>query len=219
MNEHMRRRRQDRVSFTLSPDAVHPDATGHLMMALLLLETWHAPAEVATAEIDASALRAVRGEVSKLARTDDGLRFNWRTILPWPADPRWDADSFVLEQVAARFNRQTLIVRQAAAARYRLLADDTELAVVTREELVAGINLTELAASPATAKSQEVLKLIVERNRLVYDAWRKRIAGQEGTAKLGKAERRAAAIDDELRVLCQPLEMSLRLAEVSDVVG
>ncbi|MGE0608787.1 MAG: SGNH/GDSL hydrolase family protein [Pirellulales bacterium] len=216
MNEHVRQRRQSTVSFTLSPDAVHPNPTGHLLMASQLLLAWHAPAEVSVAELDGEAMRVLSGEIDDWKRQDDGFSFTWQTKLPWPADSRCDQESITLEQIPQRLNRQTLVVKNVPAARYRLMAGDDKLSIATREELAAGINLSSLARLPSTVRAQEVLKLVQERNRLRYDSWRKRILGQEGTAELGKAERRAAMLDEELAELCQPIKLDLRLIAVAD---
>ena len=44
MNAHLKKRRAKQVSFSLSPDAVHPNPTGHWLMAQFLLEEMKAPA-------------------------------------------------------------------------------------------------------------------------------------------------------------------------------
>jgi hypothetical protein len=45
-SEHARRRREKVVSYSISPDGVHPNATGHWLMAQQLLLELHAPALV-----------------------------------------------------------------------------------------------------------------------------------------------------------------------------
>ena len=52
MNEHLAARRAEKVSFLLSPDAIHPNPTGHWLMAMHLLLSWHAPSECDSIDID-----------------------------------------------------------------------------------------------------------------------------------------------------------------------
>ena len=214
MNEHLARRRAERVSFTLSPDAVHPDPTGHWLMAQTLLLAWNAPADCAIAEIDAAALTAKRGEVSEIARDEEGLRFVWTTPLPMPLDPRWDAASIALERVAERLNRHRLVVAGLSADRYRLLADGREFAEFSREELAAGIDLTDLPELPTNRRAAEVLALVQERSKTIYAAWRKTIVlPDDETVKQEQAaaNRRAEELDAQLRELCRPMRVELRL--------
>ena len=216
LNEHLRQRRESRVSFTLSPDAVHPDATGHWLMAQTLLEAWHAPAECGSVEIDAAGPKAVRGEVSGLARNGEAMEFVWRAPLPLPLDSRCDAESIALADVAQRLNRQRLTVTAAPAKRYRLIADGTEIGQFSRDELAAGIDLTIYPAMPTNQRAQEVLKLVQERSKLIYTAWRKTIAigAEDEKAKQDQAaaDAQAEEMDARLRKLCQPIDVKLELS-------
>jgi lysophospholipase L1-like esterase len=242
MSEHLRQRRQQRVSFTLSPDAVHPDPTGHWLMAQALLTAWHAPADVATAEIDAAAIKGrtesggdstddndgaiIQGDISALVRDGDRLSFTWRTPLPLAADPRWDAESIALEQFADRFNRQRLIVRGLPAGRYRLSSADAApatmtlatvtLATVTADELATGLDMTAYADLPSNQRAADVLARVQQRSQMIYAAWRRRIAADqsESSAEQAKIDNRAAALDEELRALCQPMEVKLVVERV-----
>jgi hypothetical protein len=226
MSQHLRQRRQQRVSFTLSPDAVHPDPTGHWLMAQALLTAWHVPAEVATAEIDAAAINGnaggengsaiVQGDVSALVHDKNRLSFTWRTPLPLAADPRWDAESIALEQFADHFNRQRLIVRGLPAGRYRLSSGDATLATVTADELAAGLDMTAYAELPSNQRAADVLARVQQRSQMIYAAWRRRIAADqsESSAEQAKTNNRAAALDEELRALCQPMEVALVVERV-----
>lgn len=217
MNEHLARRRESRVSFTLSPDAVHPDPTGHWLMAQTLLLAWHAPAECATAEIDAAALAVRQGDAGELARDGDGLRFAWTTPLPMPLDPRWDAESLALEAVAERLNRHRLVIAGLSADRYRLLADGQDIGEFSRDQLADGIDLTALPALPTNRRAAEVLALVQERSQAIYSAWRKTIAAPDDEGVKSEqvaADRRAEEMDSQLRELCRPLRMELRLDPV-----
>jgi lysophospholipase L1-like esterase len=220
MNEHLARRRMTRVSFSLAPDAVHPDPTGHWLMAQTLLLAWHAPAECAVAEIDAAGPFAVGSEITNLAHTGDGVRFTWTTPLPMPLDPRWDAASLALEQVPERLNRHGLIVTNLTAKRYDVRMGDTLVGQFGPDELAAGVDLTVLPDPPTNRRSQEVLQLVHERSQLIYAAWRKNVAAADKTpalaAELEEADRLAAELDARLRELCRPVALDVALVEVED---
>jgi len=214
-NAHLRARRRDKVSFFLAGDAVHPNATGHWLMAQTLLEALGAPATVAEAEIDATTKRATRGSVADVAESPlRELSFTWTTPLPLPMDPRWDKESIALEKTSERLSRFTLTVLGLAAARYRLEADDTVVGEVKAEDLAKGLDLTTLPKLPANAAAQHVLGLIQRRRQTIYKAWRRGIAtGREGegVAAIEKAEKETADLLAKAREMCKPKPMRLKL--------
>jgi len=217
MSEHLRRRRAETVSFALQNDAVHPEATGHWLMAQTLLEAWNAPAVCAEARIDASDLRAETGEVTHLRRDGTALRWSWKSPLPMPMDSRWDTTSIALEKVADRLNRYRLAATRLPAGRYRLIADGKAIATVSRAELENGLNLLDYPAFPTIALSREVLALIQERSRMLYATWRKSIAPpksadpQGGVGDSVETERQAAEVAAKMRELCRPRNIQIEL--------
>lgn len=208
-NEHLKNRRDGQVSFYLAGDAVHPGPTGHWLMAQTLLLAWHAPADVAEATIDAAAAKAVSGDVRDVARKSGDLVATWRTPLPMPIDPDWDARSIAQERVSERLNRYRLTVTGLPDERYHLWArtagDDaeTDVATLTREQLAKGVDLTTLAAFPTVKASQGVLARLKAHRQGVDARWRKDFA-QPDPANAGTPE--------DIRTLCQPKDVSLRLA-------
>jgi lysophospholipase L1-like esterase len=217
MNDHLRRRRAEKVSFALQNDAVHPDATGHGLMAQTLLEAWRAPAVCAEARIDAAKLRAEAGDVTSLRRDGNALCWTWKTPLPMPMDSRWDTESIALEKVADRLNRYRLAATHLPAARYRLIADGKAIAEVNRDELEKGLNLLDYPTFPTIALSQKALSLVQERNKMSYTAWRRNIAAPKGTDPKGRTgdsvegERRTAEIETNLLELCRPRNIQIEL--------
>ncbi|MGE3822515.1 MAG: SGNH/GDSL hydrolase family protein, partial [Isosphaeraceae bacterium] len=106
LNAHLAERRKRKVSYFLAGDAVHPNPTGHWLMAQALLLAWNAPAVVAEATVSASERKALSGEVRDVsAEEDEGLTFTWRSPLPLPVDPACDPASLALERVGERLNR------------------------------------------------------------------------------------------------------------------
>lgn len=222
LNDHLARRRVGDVSFSLAGDAVHPGPTGHWLIAQAILSAWGMPAVAGRATIKgvATAPRVVSGPIRDLTRADDGaLSFVWTTYLPMPFDLTWDKRSLELEHTRERFNEYELRVLDPPANRYRLFAalegqtKPTLVAVVTREQLQAGLDLTALDRFPTLAIARTVRSRIVKRRQKVDLAWRKSIARPAAVAPEGGS---AEFLDDdsdfaEIRQLCQPRDVVIRI--------
>lgn len=213
MSRHLFERRRKKVSFYLSGDGVHPNPTGHWLMAQTLLLTWNAPAQAGSVEIDADAKSAVRGDVTGLSVQNGIIEFTWRTGLPMPMDPQWDAESIMVEKVAERLNRHRLKVTSLSAERYRLFADERMVAEVSREQLAEGVDLPGYPGFPTVKQSQEVLTLVQRRQRLVYETWRRSIQAEDKNL-LESVAAEAAELNATARRLCQPKPIALRLVPV-----
>lgn len=211
IDAHVRKRREDLVSFSVSPDAVHPNATGHWLMAQSLLQAWQAPALAAEASLDAAELKVLTGEVHGLKRDGAAIEAMWRSPLPLPVDPQWDVQSIELERLSQRLNRYRLSVAGLTPGRYELTADGKAFAQATHEELAAGLDLNRCADFPAVAQARDVLDRLVARNRATYSAWRKNIAAG-GDGMPGESEATATAKQTaELRASRQRREIALRI--------
>jgi len=213
MNRHLRTRRKETVSFFLSGDAVHPNATGHWLMAQALLEALGVPPGVAHATVDAKAMKALAGDVRNV-RQEAGLRFTWTTPLPMPVDAAWDAKSLAVERTFDRLSRYTLTVAGLPAGRYELHASGAMAGYVTAADLAAGIDLNAVADWQPTVGAREVLELIQKRRRAIYRAWRKALkTGQEGAGQeaVRKAEAETADLLKEARTLAEPKPIAVRI--------
>jgi lysophospholipase L1-like esterase len=212
LSEHLRRRREEKVSFFLSADAVHPGATGHWLMAQGLLRAWNAPAEAGELRIDATAHRGDHGEV----------RATWLAPLPLPFDPEWDGASIALEQVSELLSRYRLTAAGLPSARYRLFAraagdgSETMVGEFSRESLEQGLDLNALESFPTVARSRHVLAALQRYHQTAYDRWRQEMDRPSGSSSrppgaTGEAEDPALAV---IRRSCRPVEVRLRLVPV-----
>lgn len=218
--EHVEKRRADRVSFTIMPDGVHPNPTGHWLIAQTLLNAWNAPAIVADVQIDAGTLQTSSDQVEHLTRRDGGLSFTWRSPLPMPIDPRCDPESIRLERVADRLNRYRLTVAGLEEGRYRLLASESgsgepqPMLVVTSSELAEGIDLTSIAEFPTVVAAQEILQAVASHRSAQAQAWRESIKSGEPSSIPPPGED-----DDVMRPIheqCQPRNLLLRIEPVAN---
>jgi len=214
MNRHLRERRRERVSFYLAGDAVHPNATGHWLMAQTLLEALAVPPDVAHAEIDAGAMKVRAGKVAGLKKDGGGIAFTWTTPLPMPVDPAWDRKSLEVERTFDRLSRYTLTVTGLDAGRYHLHASGVMAGYVTAADLAAGIDLNAVADWPPTVVAQQVLALVQKRRRTIYKAWRAGLkTGREGAGQeaIRKAEADTAGLLKFARSTAKPMPVEVRL--------
>jgi len=142
------------------------------------------------------------------------IEFTWRTGLPMPMDPQWDAESIMVEKVAERLNRHRLKVTSLSAERYQLFADGQMIAEASREQLAEGVSLLGYPGFPTVKQSQEVLTLVQRRQRLVYEMWRRSIKAKDKGLLEGAAAE-AAELNARARRLCQPKPIALRLVPVT----
>jgi lysophospholipase L1-like esterase len=160
---HLGARREDTPDFKFQRDGIHPDETGHLLMALAVLDAWHAPDLVSEATIDARTKRVLAGEVAGVRYGKGGVEFSWTSKLPMPADEKWDPVSVALERFTERFNRHRLTVRGLRSGTYALVADSHAVGTFSAEQLAEGLDLTALAEFPTTKASRSVLARLRER--------------------------------------------------------
>ena len=210
MNKHLARRREKKVSFYLSGDGVHPNPTGHWLMAQTLLLAWNAPSQAGSLEIDTGGKKIARGDVTSLSVRDGIIEFTWRTGLPMPIDAQWDAESIELEEVGKRLNKHQIKMTSLRAGRYQLYANGQLIGEVGREQLAEGLDLLGQAKFPTVMQSQEVLKLVQQRQRLLYKTWRQSIKSSDEELPAKVAEQ-AAELDAKARQLCQPKLIAIRL--------
>jgi lysophospholipase L1-like esterase len=222
LNNHLKRRREDKVSFYLAGDGVHPGPTGHWLMAQALLLAWHAPAQVDEMRVVVSDNRpqVSAGAIRALSLGNDHhVSFIWRSPLPFPFDPGCDRHSLEIEQVASRLNRYRMTITGLPNERYRLLASidrecpEVEVANVTRAQLEAGLDLTGLERFPTVVVAQAVRSRLVKYRQAVNDEWRHRL-DRDPTYRPDQASaeyRGDGAELAEIRRLCRPRDVRIEL--------
>ena len=162
------------------PDRVHPEDSGHLIMAEALLKAWNAPALVAAVEIDAAAPRVVRAENTKVTLLGAGKELSWTQTdeaLPVPLPIPLDSidKNFALAVHSSDFiqalDQEPLKVMGLTAARYALKIDGEKIGDFTKEELAEGINLA-LESTPMLKQASSVYELTVKHNDVHFARWR-----------------------------------------------
>jgi lysophospholipase L1-like esterase len=217
LNEHLRQRRADRVSFALTEDGIHPNETGHWLMARTLLLAWRAPADCADVRIDARSAKVESGEVRGLKIQRSSLAFAWRTPIPMPIDPDWNSRSVALDRVSERLNRYRLTITHLTQPHYRMFArfaddqKDVDVGVFSEGQLSQGLDLTSVAKFPTVELSQQILSRLKKHRKSTYDRWRAAATASRTTdAPLDLAPEDTKEYD-ALRALAKPREVVIRL--------
>ncbi|QDU64835.1 GDSL-like Lipase/Acylhydrolase [Planctomycetes bacterium Pan216] len=217
MRDHLARQRAKKVSYTLARDGVHPQATGHWLMAQALLQALNAPGRSGECSINAKSLTADKGEVSGLKKLDGGgVAFSWMCPIPMGIDPRVEAEAVQLEEVHDRFNKTLLRVRGLAEGKYDVLVDGKRALRTDAMALGRGVNLTTTKDFPPMKRAAEVYQLISKRRKKISGDWRKSrgIDDPSGAASvdaLEKAEQETASQLEEARSLAQPLKIDVEV--------
>jgi len=159
--------------FTMIPDSVHPDPVGHLVMAYFAIRQIDAPKQVGTISINDGKLTAADGlTVSNFKTSESGVQFDLE--LPFiplfvPSEARRGLDFVPLQQ---ELNRFTLTVKGWEQYACGLIVDGKEAAVVTPQDLAAGIDLAKLEDAPWTEQGRQVWNIAQMRWQRHFHAWR-----------------------------------------------
>ncbi len=217
INRHVAERRKSLVSYSVSPDAIHPNLTGHWLMAQQVLLSWHVPHEVDRAVIDAAAGSVKSGQVSDLLHDGAALRFKWRAKLPMFFDEQIDRPALELEQSAVKLNRLTLQVSGLAAPQYLVRVGNVQLGKLTKDELATGVDMAQFEKLPSHTSAKRVWELVRDRHKQIYGAWRKQIALNDQPST-DAAQRLTPAADPSwqaIREAAQPVVLDIRLTPVA----
>jgi lysophospholipase L1-like esterase len=182
LNDHLARRRRDEVSFAIAPDAVHPNATGHWLMARTIARAWGLPPRGAAFRIDLPREGAPKpeGPVDEVELGDDGLRFRLAAPIPYPLRAAVDPRSVALERGWGPEESQRLILpglrrRLPAddAKGYQILAEEEPIAAASGYDLERGIDLLLASTKyPPRVAAAQLAHRVRLRRRADDAAWR-----------------------------------------------
>jgi lysophospholipase L1-like esterase len=201
--------------YRVAGDGIHGSPSGHWPIAEALLRAWGASEEADGVAIDVARKKATRGEVSKLAVEDGGVSFTWRSKLPMPADPRWDARLYEKGSAGERLSRYRLTVTGLSRERYELFEGDRLLGKMSKEGLAAGVDLLRFHELSTNRRSAELWKLVEQRQRLLGLAWLTDVGHKRPDTPKGlpldEAQKQAAPLAEKVRKLAEQVEVPLRV--------
>jgi lysophospholipase L1-like esterase len=157
----------------LVPDRVHPELYMHLLIAMAVLDAWHAPALVSSTVIDANRLSAEESadvKVNSLHREGTGLE--WQSeekALPLPLVENNASIQYMKRicDVADRLNQEPLVVKNLPSGSYDLKIDDVDLGRFWSAALGTGINLAEMD-TPMRRQTQSIEWIIRDKGDVQY---------------------------------------------------
>jgi len=218
INAHLARRREEEPGFLLARDGIHPNATGHWLIARQILLAFGIPGTAAVAEVSADAKddNIISGDVRDLRIFELGVEFVWNTSLPMPADVQWDPKSVAISLDDVALSRYTLRVTGLAAGYHDLYADGRKFGTATDVELANGIDLTRYAEFPTVRESAEVLGLVRTRQELRRQLWLKeethpRLAAEHARlAKVAVDPNQEDELSRQIRRRCRPRDVQVK---------
>jgi lysophospholipase L1-like esterase len=212
--------RKQEPGYSLAADGIHPNPTGHALIACQILEVLNAPDEADMAEIDLKMKRAITGKVKDVIVMDNEVRFEWTSKLPWPMDPRWHPSLLKPGKLKENFNRHELVIVRAAKSRYALFEGDLEIGEVSRDDIKLGLDMTRFRELSINQRAALLWKLVQQRQQLLGQAWLTDVGhNRPDTPKgmaLAEAQRQAAKLEEQIRALAQPQGIRLRLVGLGE---
>ncbi len=147
--------RRDDPRYRIAPDGIHPDETGHRLMARLILNGLGVSADEQIVPL-AGAPPTFDGEVP---------------VVPSLLDAKLTAQLTSRDSPSPRLILQVPDDVPLDDSRYRLEIDERPIASFTPEEIREGIILNALDASPTTQRVREVRRIIAQLQRLRDAGW------------------------------------------------
>jgi hypothetical protein len=168
----------------LMPDGVHPNWSGHFMMAAIILQNLHAPDLVSSATLDAA--RGVTVSASGCTITwqnapEGVVQFQRKDeALPWPVPPEADlALKIPGFDPATTLNRYDLKITGLKDTSYRLSIDGREIGVYSQAALANGVNLGFVRQGPIYDQGQKLLKAVLAKDDTFFNRWHNVQIGQQ----------------------------------------
>ena len=163
-----REKRIAQPSFTMIPDAVHPNADGHAVMAHAILEQMHAKRQVSSimARREPKGWR-VSGQFAKISAVegdDQSLRFTVLTdSLPWVL-PEDAEEGYRLAKSGHKLSNERLRILGLPAGRYDLSIDGVKVGTYSHATLAAKVELQANKKTPQYQQALAVARLNKKRN-------------------------------------------------------
>ena len=153
--------------FTLIPDAVHPDAPGHVIMAVALIENLglRSPVSAILLQEKAGQLTATadNGQLANFT-TGDKISFTFTAnALPWvlPAEAR---PGYRLACAGPSHSLEQFTAQNLPAGTYELRIDNTPVGTYTAGQLAAGLELQENELTPQFQQALRVAQFNKDKN-------------------------------------------------------
>lgn len=158
------------------PGRIHPSPAGHLIMAEQLLETWNAPALVASVRINADT-GMIHTENSTVTNYKDTAGvLSWKETdgsLPYPLDLKDNVTQLVLKSsdFVQKLDQEPLTISGLTGTNYTLSIDGKAVGTFSSTDLASGVNLATIE-TPMLDQADAVQVLTNTHNNVRTIAWR-----------------------------------------------
>jgi lysophospholipase L1-like esterase len=183
MNRHLAERRKKRVSFTLMPDAVHPDATGHAVMAITLAKQIGLTGPRATISIapDLASAKVDRGTIIATNSQENSLELDLSLPACWRFGASVDPESLELENASEAFDAIRIVLEKPLDGMFEItFSEGPDAAPYFRKangrELSEGIRIVPSADgnSPASQAGKRIAEAVMKHRQSAAAQWRGR---------------------------------------------
>lgn len=206
-------------------DGVHPQWTGHLIMAYAFLKGLGVDGDMGTITYDPASGKATAENGHELLSSEDGRLALRSTRLPFSSAPRpFDSDNSIsagraLVPFDDELNRLTLKVTPPSAAGYDVTWGETTLRF-TADQLRSGVNLArEFPVHPLAPRFKEIRDAVADKQAYETEQIKKQVHGPEGKADMegtfATTERIRAEKAAAIAALKQPVDhvITIKIAE------
>ena len=163
-------------NYRLTPEGVHPNVDGHLVMSLCILKGMQAFGQPLVSTIDVGSSEMVPGEgvsLENLNCTSMGLSFTMKSPrIPVPVHP---ATRPLIKKVMGwpdNYDTNILKINNLDSGWYMIEVDKNKVGVVSSADLIKGVNLNDFVNNPQVLQSNKLLNATEIRNQAFYQRWR-----------------------------------------------
>ncbi len=142
-------------------DRLHPSRTGHLIVALEMLQAFGAFDHPASVTVQGEAVQTENATVEDLKRGEGTVSFRYTPLaLPFPSDASY-AELAACSALPDAANREIIRIVGLPPGEYALQADGTTIAKRTAMQLADGVNVAALE-TPNQLQARKLLPLMAE---------------------------------------------------------
>jgi lysophospholipase L1-like esterase len=190
----------DTKTFGLTSDGIHPNWSGSLIMASIILQHLNAPDLVSAASLDVATRTTTLAQGCTITWQDSPagvVQFQRKDdTLPWPTPPDVDLALKISGfDPGSTLNRYELKISGLTASSYKLSIDDQEIGTYSLVDLRKGINLGFVRRGPVYDQGQKILTAVIAKNDVFFNRWRNVQIGPPPAQGLSAADVRKADAD------------------------
>jgi len=205
--------KQKNPKFAFTGDGVHPDASGHLVMASIMLSAFHVDPMPAIGTIDVTGDHGDDLAVTK--RDDQGVTLAETAPAAVPFWFEAGSTQAMTDSGLANLAEQRLTVKGLAKGAYDLTIDSVDAGEYTTDDLASGI----LVPGTYATAGHQIHELTYEKESLYYSTWREVRLPFASTSDVSRVIADLMKADDDLaatiyQIAGNPPKSTIRLTHL-----